>query len=104
MMFGLIVVSAEAKSTDNTVLTNIGDKYWVISEPDGWVPATSVNITGDIKNIPAGLKVWETKEEAEKFGKKWKGHPWWCVPISFEVIEVKEKTKQVFDGWEIVGN
>lgn len=65
-----------------------GTKYWVC-ENDSW-PSGS--------EMLAGVKVWETRDEAEKFAKSWKGHPWWVVPVSFEIVPMKPHMIQ--SGWE----
>jgi hypothetical protein len=103
--FVLIVESKEARSGyDNSVLTKAGDKFLVTIEPEGWVEATSSRWTGSLNEsngFPIRAKLFDSKDAAVKFGKRWKGHPWYCKPNgNFQVIEVKPIFKQVLDGYE----
>ena len=101
--FVLIVESKEARSGHNdTVMTRNGDKFLVTLEPEGWVEATS-EIWSDLyskRGFPNSVKVFNSEEDAVKFAKRWKGHPWWCVPNgNYEVIEVTPRFRQVPDGY-----
>jgi hypothetical protein len=101
-LYGLIVTGSEQRSGyDNTIMTRRGEQFWVVIESDGWVPATSRGMKNRT-DVPNDLKVWKTKEEAVSFGKMWKGHPWWCSPIGFEVIEIEPKFKEIFDGYNLI--
>ena len=81
--YAVIVRSAEAEP-----LTTHGDLFVVLDEPEHWVEATSTYFTeGEL--LPSDLKIFRTREEADEFGKRWKGHPWWVVPFQYFVIEVK---------------
>lgn len=102
VLYGLIVKSSEQRSDSpgKPIMTREGDELWVTIESEGWVPATSQRMT-DRNKVPYDLKVWNLREEAEEFGRTWKGHPWWCSPISYEVIEVEPKFKQTFDGYTL---
>ena len=96
-MFALIVSSLQVKSGKDT-MTESGERFLVMVEPEGWVPATSSLYKGEIYG---GAKLFETAEAAEDFAKTWRGHPWWVKPgKKFEVIEVRQKFKKVPDGYE----
>ena len=98
--FILVVSSKEEKCANDSIMTQEGEKFLVLNEPEGWVPATSCHWDGE---IPKDAKTFSSIKLAEKFAKKWKGHPWWCNPNgNFEVIPVEPlyETKQV--GWKRV--
>lgn len=99
MKYGLIVTSKEAVSSDGVVLTRDGARYWVVDECGGWVDATSTSTEWDTGKVPDDLKTFRTREAAEKFGQRWKGHPWYVQPRDFEVIEVEARYVQ--KGWKI---
>lgn len=65
-----------------------GTKYWVC-EHDSW-------FTGS--EMLAGVYVWDSAIEATAFAEKWKGHPWWVIPVSFEIVPMQPHMQQV--GWE----
>lgn len=96
-LYGLIVTSRKAGA-----LTAEGQRFWVTEEPDGWVPATSERCI-DPTQPPADLLTFETWVAARDFGEQWEGHPWWCRPKAFTVIEVHVQTKQVFDRYIVDG-
>jgi hypothetical protein len=98
--YGLIVKGAEMRSGSpgNPVIAKEGTEFWVTIEPEGWVEATSSLVT-DRTKVPHDLKIWKTKDDAVKFAKRWKGHPWWCSPVSHEVVKVNPKFKEIFDGY-----
>jgi len=102
--FALIVESGEARSSDDAVLTEDGDKFLVIIEPEGWVEATSSRWDGNLKSsngFPHDPKLFKSPEAATKFAKRWGGHPWWCNPNgNFEVIEVRPVFEQVQVGYD----
>lgn len=100
--FGVIVRNGEDQcSTDGMVMGAKDAEFWVVDERDGWVEATSTHFEAHRK-APRDLKTFATKEEADAFGQRWKGHPWWCVPASYRVVEVHERHREVFDGWGVV--
>jgi hypothetical protein len=101
-MFGIIVTGKEARSgnPERSIVAQAGEKFWVCTERDGWVDATSLRCT-DPKAVPGDIKIFKTTECAEKFAKKWKGHPWWCQPDTYEVVELHAKTKVVVTGYEV---
>jgi len=97
-VFVLIIQSKQVKAFDGSILTEAGQKILVCNEPGGWVPATGSRYTGKIEG---DAKIFSSKEAATEFAKTWGGHPWYVVPgKSFEVVEVKQKFKQVPDGYE----
>jgi hypothetical protein len=101
--FGIIVTSREMKSggTGEPVMTRDGDQFWATTmEPEGWVEATSVRVTDRVR-APADLLTFKTEGAARAFGKRWKGHPWWCSPKSFEVVSVTPRMVSVQQGWTV---
>lgn len=101
-LFGLVVESREAKSTAGHTLTKNGERFWVTVEPEGWVDATSVRVDWVKEKVPYDLKTFPTREAAERFAKKWKGHPWWCNPNgNYEVVEVTQRYKTTPDGYSL---
>jgi hypothetical protein len=100
-MFAVIVTGTEARSGSigNPVVGAEGDKYWVLVEPEGWVEATSGRMR-DPDKVPIDVKTWSTREAAEKFAKRWKGHPWWCKPKGYEVVEFEPTFKPVRSGFK----
>lgn len=102
-MYALIVEGKEALSANGNIFTTEGEKFWVCNEPDGWVEATGINVNRGDTKIPGDVKTFKTRVAAEKFAKRWEGHPWWVNPNgNFEVIEIKPRYKQVRDGYERV--
>jgi len=100
----MFVIKTECKKAisgyKDSVVTNEGDKVWVVKEPEGWVEATSRSLTFCLEP-PQDCKTFATYEAAEKFIKRWKGHPWYSVPNgNYEIIEVEQKYKQVVDGFQ----
>lgn len=83
------------------VTTEARTWFWVTwSETDHWISSREVNHPLGMVDDPM---VWETRDEAEKLLKQWKGHPYWCVPNGiYEILEVRPHMKEVQDGWEIV--
>jgi hypothetical protein len=95
MLFVLIVSSKEARSgvEGNPVMTQAGDRFVVVVEPEGWVEATSRSY--DANNvISPDAKIFRTVSGAAKFARRWKGHPWYCIPDgNFEVVPVQRITR-----------
>jgi hypothetical protein len=100
--FAVIVVSKEAKSgvQGAPVMTQEGDRFWVLEEPGHWVEATSCQCF-DSAVLPGDLKTFSTREKAGAFATRWDGHPWWCRPTGeYEIVSVRPdyaKPKRV--GW-----
>ncbi len=89
-MFAIKVKSVEVVGgTECGVITKDDEEFWVTNEREGWVEATSSRTSLYPGKVPADLKVFKTKAIAEAFGLRWEGHPWWCKPKSFEVVEVE---------------
>jgi hypothetical protein len=102
MTYALIVHGKEQKSQSGTVMSKKGQRFWVCREPDGWVEATSTMVDDSFLGgkLPRDLKTFTTEDAAKSFAKRWKGHPWWCVPNGeFEVVKVTPKFQQVPDGF-----
>lgn len=74
--------------------------FLVIKEPDGWVSATSTRWNGDNKHITESVKTFSSREAAERFAKKWKGHPSWCNPTGkYEIVAVEPVYVEVLDHY-----
>ena len=99
--FAIIVTSKKALTQSNTAITLEDDKFWVTDDPEGWVVATSVSVDLYKDNLPIHLKVFNNKESAARFASTWQGHPWWCIPKDFEIVEVVKKKKVERDGYRI---
>ena len=55
----------------------------------------------DPNDIDKDVKIFATKESAEKFAKKWKGHPSYYNPSGqFEIIELEPVTVQKIIGYK----
>jgi hypothetical protein len=106
MPFGLIVSSREVPAYNGHILTQEDERFFVTNEEGGWVEATSTSVKfverleRKIGVVPKEIKVFKTREAAEKFGKRWKGHPWYVQPKDFEVIELAPVTARV--SWKRV--
>ena len=88
-MYALIVQGKEMKSENGTVMTRNKEWFLVISDPEGWVEATSIQHSLG-NSIRKDAKLFKTSAEAAEFAKHWKGHPWWCSPTGkCRVIKVK---------------
>ena len=74
-------------------------------EPEGWVEASSSRVSYNEGAVPVDLKTFETRDKAETFARRWKGHPWWCSPNgTFEVVEVvpRQVVEAKIVGYEVV--
>lgn len=90
-MFVVVVESAKVISGAkvNSPITYEGDRFIVTIDPEHWVEADSQHFNGE---IPPHAKIFDTFNEAEKFAKRWGGHPYWCKPNgNYEIIEVQPK-------------
>lgn len=91
----VLVQSREARSgtAGRPIMTADGEWFVVVVEPEGWVEATSQSYKLG-HPIPADAKPFFSKEAAERFAQRWKGHPWWCEPNgNYQVLEVKPKIR-----------
>lgn len=102
--YAIIVTSGEARSgvKSNPIVTYEGDKFWVTKEPEGWVSATSQMYSEVVPYGRCGVKTFPTYDAAFEFAARWRGHPWWCDPKSFVIVELEPKYKQVPDGYSVV--
>lgn len=90
----------EALSKCKAVVTRERELAAVMVEPEGWVEATAWAVP-DTKTIPGCAKTFNSHESAEKFIKRWKGHPWYYVPNGeYEIIEVVPRMVRVQQGFE----
>lgn len=93
--FALIVTGRKVKD-----MVQSGQEFLVEVEPEGWVAATSTRFDG---SFTGRTKIFSSEDEAVNFAASWDGHPWWCKPTDkFRVIEIKQKYKQVPDGYEAI--
>jgi hypothetical protein len=94
--YGLIVYGKEAKDIVGNVVTRDGQAFWVINGEWGF---TSSLYSGPM--APPNLKLFSTKEEAGRFAKAWRGHPWWCKPKEHRVVMVSPVYSLLVSGYNI---
>lgn len=99
MAYAIIVTGTERRATTGAIMAEEGERFWVLRDTEGWVPATSTRMS---KTVPRDLLVFDRKDQAKAFAAKWTGHPWWCVPKSHQIVRVKETYRRVFDGYKRV--
>lgn len=99
--YAVIFSAKEARATDGTLITPKGRQFVVVKEADGWVPATSSIFNAD--RLPLDLKTWKSLAEAEKFMRKWAGHPWYASPETFKTVKVHEVYELKLAGYGIDG-
>lgn len=96
--FAVFFRCEEAINTNlNEVVTEEGTTCWVI--PEEWVAASALRGTKD--NIPLYVKIWGSRDEADKFMSTWGGHPWYFVPKNFEVVELDAHIKPVVEKYKL---
>lgn len=100
VQFAIIAIAREVKSADGNIMARDGERFWL--ENEQWIDATGARFD----RYPDGrgsasLKTFTSRDDAEAFAKKWKGHPWWVKPKSFEVVEV-EPLFEVVTGYRRV--
>lgn len=102
-MFIVIVESKEVLDYTGFGITKEGTKFIITIDPDGWGDTSdSYNNSNDITKH---VKLFKTEKEADKFAKKWKGHPWWCKPNgNYTIHEVFPVTKQVVVGYSLTSD
>ncbi len=95
-MYAVIVESKEVRSNSpgHPVFTQAGEKFVVVKGEFG--------LTGDHYDgkIPLHVMTFETSADAKAFAKPWKGHPWWCKPRKYEVIEIEPVYERV-SGYKV---
>ena len=96
--YAVVVQCKEAKAVSGTTMCEEGTE--VIIEKGEWGD-TSYPITSS-RGIVAGVKTFDSYEAAEKFAKKWDGHPWYYTPNGqYRIVELEKQYKQVFVGYKI---
>jgi hypothetical protein len=98
--FAVCFKSQEACSSAGDVVTREDEEYWVILEQEGWVEATSSPVSFD-SAPPKDIKLFSSEERAHSFMTRWKGHPWYCSPKSYEILEVEPVYEQRLKGYKI---
>jgi hypothetical protein len=98
--FAVCFKAQEAYSSNGDVLTREDEEYWVVREREGWVEATSCPVSL-YPNPPKDIKLFSSEELAHSFMARWKGHPWYCVSQSYEVLEVEPVYEQRLKGYKI---
>lgn len=100
MAYAIRYQTAECRSADGTRITQFGQWHWIINEPDGWVWASSMSdLTGALNQ---GVKVFKTKEAAEKACKTWEKefHPWYGKPNGvYEIVKIEPIMVTIQQGW-----
>ena len=95
-MYALKVTCKRALSGAGSIITLAGTVVWVTK--DDWSWSSSHWVLADCSD----LVTFDTREDAEKAAKKWKGHPWYYEPAKVEVVEVEPIYRQVLQGWKEV--
>jgi hypothetical protein len=89
----------EARADCGRIMTKEDLGFWVLTDPEGWVPATAYR--GDKEKPPKNVLTWYSFTEAKNFMKTWKGYSRYYVPKSWEIVRLKIKTKEVFSHYEL---
>jgi hypothetical protein len=89
--YAVVVTQHAALTRDGIVMTSDNEKAWVIVS-DSW--DTSQRMCHSA-GVPILVKQFPTEEEAADFAAKWRGHPWWCRPKSYEVVRVTVISEEV---------
>lgn len=98
MKYALRVTGVEVRHhLTGTIMASEGDVYWVVCSDEFCVSGVKSTLGKDGR-LPTGVVLFESVEAASDFGRRWKGHPWWVVPKSFEVVEVEPV--YVIGGWK----
>lgn len=103
-VFAVIVHSKEMLAYDKSVMTKAGQRFWALTDREGWVEASSCQTLSD-GGVPGDVKTFANREAAEKFARQWKGHPWWCSPNgTFEIVRVQPRVviEARIVGYEVV--
>lgn len=83
------IISEEVRDIDGELITEEGQVFWL--SKDEWGPLDSVEMDNR-------LLTFTGKEEADGF-KSWAGLSSWCVPKTFEIVEVEPVTETVVKGY-----
>lgn len=87
-VFAVVVHSKQMLAYDKSIMTKKDERFWATIEREGWVEASSSRMLSD-DGVPGDVKTFTTQEEAEKFARRWRGHPWWCSPNgTFEIVKL----------------
>ena len=102
--FAVIVHSKEMLAYDKSIMTKEGERFWATVDREGWVEASSSRARVN-EGVPGDVMTWPTREDAEKFARRWKGHPWWCSPNgTFEIVELipRKVIETKIVGYEVI--
>ena len=87
----------EAKCDDGSLMTKSGEKALLCKGewgPTGRQYPSCFGLSGAIQ--------FNSEQEAHKFMRKYKGHPWYYkCNGNYEVIKIKPVYKQVIDRWDV---
>ena len=97
-MFAVIVYSKKVLAYDHSVMTRENEAFWV-TVSDSY---NSTSRCHDESKVAGDVKKFSTVEEAVKFAKKWRGHPWWVDSQAYKIVEIKPVYKQVVCGYEVI--
>jgi len=87
------VIVVESRSGANT---KEGQKFILKVDREQYVDAEAWPYDGGF--FPLDALIFENKEDADEFCRKWKGG-YRCNPKSYEVIEVRPRTVMEVVGW-----
>lgn len=86
-MFAIKMTCAEIKGELGRIITNYGEKAWVVDDCHG---PTSRKFDDNL--LPKNLTLFSNKEDADKFMANWVGHPWYYkCSGEYEVLKVEDR-------------
>ena len=96
MAYAVVVTSIETKDHRGNVFTAFGTRFWAVC--DEW--GISTTRFTSYSDVPKNIRAFDSYESADKFGKEWKGHPWWVDSCAWEVVGLIPRMIEVQDGWK----
>ena len=102
-VFAVIVHSKQTLAYDKSIMTKAGERFWATVDREGWVEASSSRMLSEDR-VPGDVMTFKARNAAEKFARRWKGHPWWCSPNgTFEIVELvpRKVIKTKIVGYEV---
>lgn len=100
ILYGIKIQCKEVMSASGETIMQ-EENSWVYVVDEEYIGGGSADGIDNSYHSSKDLLTFTTFKKAEAFAKKWKGHPWWIEPKGYKIIELTEKFKQVFDGYDI---
>lgn len=101
--FAVLFACREAKTRNGDIMTAEGAPAWLTESEGYWWGKTYRTPLVDRHNLPEDVVVFATSGEAHQQFKEGMEHigPWYSAPRNLlEVVAVRQKFKQVPDGYE----